>query len=427
VVNKEETLNKRKKKLTNDAREVAKVSSEMDNEDQTVKEESYTHLGIISPTYASDATSEHTKVGIPLIHRATAPDKATSWTPLDDETSPIPHINYDNDETSPIAYMNYDDDETSPRDRTPLNDETTSIPYMNYDEDKTDSIPYINYHDDASPIQYINYDDNETSPIPYISYDNETTAIPKDDIPLDAETTFIPIDEYSTVNGKVTTPCPPSLNWTYHQSGLLGQILHLVQVGKQIIDTGCHTTRCLSLAFSENVLNTIILIFQTFFKPFFQNGCLNCKDQTKALGDWESADLEGAVIILAKKKRKIVESVPEQRLDDGTPVDETTPPNETTPPDDQKPKIIKSIKTYLYVTHPKETTLLDHVTPIYDTTSPDRHDHHHHHEHHHHYHHHDDDDTLGHPQAKDKGFYVETRFDLPRREAQSKKPQGKSN
>jgi hypothetical protein len=105
--------------------------------------------------------------------------------------------------------------------------------------------------------------------------------------------------------------------------------------------------------------------------------------------------LEGAVIILARKKRKMVQSVPEQRLDDVTPVDETMPPNETTPPEDQKPKIIKSIKTYLYVTHPKETTLLHHVTPIYDTTSPDRHNHHHH-EHHHHYHHHDDDDTLRH-------------------------------
>jgi hypothetical protein len=182
VVNKEETLVKRKKKLTNDAREVAKAVSEIENEDQTVMEESYTHLSILSPTYASDATSEHTKVGIPLIHRATAPDKAASWTPLDDETSPIPHINYDHDETSPIAYINYDndetspisyisydDDETSPRDWTPLDDETTPIPFMNYDEDKTDSIPYINYHDDASPIQYINYDDNGTSPVPYIS------------------------------------------------------------------------------------------------------------------------------------------------------------------------------------------------------------------------------------------------------------------
>jgi hypothetical protein len=100
----------------------------------------------------------------------------------------------------------------------------------------------------------MNYDDDDkTSSIPYISCDNETRAIPRDDMPLNDVTTFIPIDEYSTDNGTEMTPFPPPLNWTHHQSGLLGQILHLVQVGKQISDTGSLTIKCLSSAYLENV------------------------------------------------------------------------------------------------------------------------------------------------------------------------------
>jgi hypothetical protein len=71
IVNNEETLDKSKDKLRNDAREVADYGSEMEKDEETVTEESSPQFSAPSSTDARKAASVHWKVSSPLTHQST--------------------------------------------------------------------------------------------------------------------------------------------------------------------------------------------------------------------------------------------------------------------------------------------------------------------------------------------------------------------